>query len=411
MIILSIDIRDGRAVQLRRGAELVFTDLRDPVELARQFGRYGPVAVVDLDAALGTGHNNDIVRRCCRVARCRVGGGIRTEPDVRERIRWGAEQVMIGTMATPEFLKKFPRSWIVACLDARGDEVVTEGWTAATGRRVLDLARELEPFAAEFLFTQVELEGMLGGADLTMARALRDVVRVPVTVAGGIHTIEEIRELEDLGCNSQLGRAVYENRINPSEAWAACLSFDDRGLVPTIVQDDRSGEVLMLAWSNAESIGRALESGQAWYWSRSRHELWRKGATSGNEQELLEARYDCDRDAVLFRVRRHGPACHRGTLSCFDARPEPVLSELESLIRNRAERPAAGSYTQRLIRDPDLVAAKLREEAEEVIEASEPDHLAWECADLLYHLLARMRAGGISLDAVERELRSRVRAS
>lgn len=407
MIVPSIDLQGGRAVQLRQGRDLLLTDPRDPVQLAAEFGRYGPVAVVDLDAALGRGENREIVRRCCRVATCRVGGGIRSEEDVRSFIRAGADKVMVGTLATPEFLSRFPPQWIVACLDARGDEVVVRGWTEGTGRKVLDRARELRPYCGEFLFTQVEREGMLGGCDLETTAALRRAVDLPITVAGGIRSAEEIRRLEELGCNGQIGRVLYEGGLDLAEAWTALVAFDGRGLVPTIAQDADTDQVLMLAWSNAESVARALRTGQGWYWSRSRGALWRKGATSGHEQVVVRAAWDCDRDTLLFRVRQTGPACHRGSPTCFGDGAGPTLPELERTLERRRLAGDPGSYTRRLLHDPGLVAAKLREETEEVIVAATREEVAWECADLLYHLMVRMQAGGIGLRDVECELRSR----
>ena len=409
MIIPSIDLMNGKAVQLRQGRDLLLTDPRDPVELAREFGRYGPVAVVDLDAALGRGENRDVMRACCQVAPCRVGGGIRTEDDVRDWIRYGADKVVLGTMATPEFLKKLPADWIVAAIDAKGDDVVVRGWTENTGRPVLERAKELQPYVGEFLYTQVQREGMLAGADLDMAARLRSVIDLPLTVAGGITSGDEIAQLETLGCNSQLGRAVYEGSLDLTSAWVRQVSFDDRGLVPTVVQDAGSRQVLMLAYSNAVSLGRALERGEGWYWSRSRKELWRKGGTSGNTQELLSARYDCDRDTVLFQVRQQGPACHTGIATCFGPEDKPVLAALERTLRRRHSDPDRTSYTQQLLDSPDLLAAKLREETLEVIEAVDRPHVTWECADLLYHLMVRMTRDGITLEQVEQELRSRFR--
>jgi phosphoribosyl-ATP pyrophosphohydrolase len=409
MILPSIDLQNGRAVQLRQGRELLFTDERDPVELASYLGRFGPVAVVDLDAALGRGNNREVVRACCRVAECRVGGGVRTQDDVRDWIRHGASKVVVGTMASPQFLDPLPADWIVVALDAKGDEVVTHGWTERSGRTVLDQAGRLAPFCGEFLFTQVRREGMLGGCDLQAAKQLQQAVERPITVAGGIRSVEEIVELESLGLNSQLGRALYEGKIDLVQAWIACVRFDERGLVPTIVQDDETGDVLMLAYSNAESLRNALGRGEGWYWSRSRRKLWRKGETSGHTQQLVRAALDCDRDTALFRVRREGPACHRGTATCFgDARP-PVLASLARILESRKDGDARASYTARLLADASLVAAKLREETEEVIEATDRDHLAWECADLIYHLMVRMTAEGVSLARVEAELRSRFR--
>lgn len=409
MIVPSIDLQQGRAVQLRRGAELLLTDPRDPEELAVEFNRYGPVAVVDLDAALGRGENRELIRRLCGLAECRVGGGIRSEEDVRYWIRAGASKVMVGTMAQPDFLSRFPREWIVACLDARGDDVVVEGWTKRSGEKVIDRARALEDYCGEFLFTQVRVEGTLGGSDLQSASRLREAVSVPVTVAGGIHSIEELRRLEELGCNGQIGRVLYEGKIELADAWTDLLRFDERGLLPIVVQDVDSREVLMLAYGSSESLRRALRTGQGWYYSRSRDELWRKGGTSGNTQELVRARWDCDRDTIVFEVRQSGPACHRLTPSCFGQTPVPPLTELERTLASRKDADPASSYSARLMNDGELLAAKLREETEEVIEATGGDHLVWECADLIYHLVVRMQASQVTLADVKNELRSRAR--
>lgn len=412
MIIPSLDIQGGRAVQLRQGRDRLLTDPRDPVDLAAEFGRYGPVAVVDLDAALGTGDNRALIRACCRAARCRVGGGIRTEDQVRDWIRAGAEKVMIGTRAEPDFLRRLPRDWLIGCLDARGEAVVTRGWTQPTGRTVLDTARTLAPHCGEFLFTQVEREGMLAGGDLRTARALRAAVDLPVTVAGGLCRPEEIRGLEEAGLHSQIGLALYAGSLDLALTWVSLVRFDAAGLVPTIVQDDVTGAVLMLGHSNAASLHRALTSGAVWLYSRSRQTLWEKGATSGNRQHLIRARWDCDRDTVLFEARPAGPACHRGTSTCFDAPHVPPLVHLTRILRRRHRQPApAGSYTRRLLDDAALLAAKLREETEEVIEAEETGHVIWECADLLYHLMVRMEAAHLDLDDVARELRARFRPS
>ena len=410
MIIPSIDLIDGRAVQLRQGKDHLLTSDRDPVELAREFGRYGPVAIVDLDAAFGRGHNAEVVRACCAVAECRVGGGIRTEDDVRNWIRRGADRVVVGTRAEPEFLKLFPAEWIVVAIDARGENVVVKGWTETTEHTVVDRARELAPYCGEFLFTQVEKEGMLGGGDLETARALVEAVDRPITVAGGIHTVDEVSAFQRLGCHTQLGRAVYEGSLDLTEAWIAQVRFDDRGLVPTVVQDEATGSVLMVAYSNAESLARALTRGEGWYWSRSRQELWHKGATSGNKQALVRAAWDCDTDTVLFRVRTEGPACHLGSDTCFGPVRRDTLGDLARLLAGRRDDPAATGYTRRLIDDGAMLAGKLREETEEVIDATEHDHLAWECADLLYHLMVRMTAGGVGWGRVEAELRSRFRS-
>lgn len=408
MIIPSIDIQNGKVVQLRLGRERVLTDPRDPIELARYFGRFGPVAVIDLDAAMDAGSNAALLAACCQVARCRVGGGIRSEEAVKQWIRRGAEKVIIGTAATPEFLRTFPRDWLIAAIDARDGEVVVEGWRKGTARPVGEAAEILAPWCSELLYTCVEREGMLGGAAVEEAIALRGRVSVPVTVAGGIVSVEEIRRLIDAGCHVQLGRAVYEGRIDLPAAWADMIRYDDHGLVPTIVQDAVTGDVRMLAYSSRESLRTALSRGEGWYYSRRRQKLWRKGESSGNTQKLLAARWDCDRDTALFQVLQRGPTCHTGRDNCFQTVRRDVFSQLAGVLAARASDGSGGGYTQRLLGDPPLMHSKLREEIEEVIAAEGVHEVAWEAADVVYHLLVYALSRGVTLDRIGSELRSRM---
>ena len=175
------------------------------------------------------------------------------------------------------------------------------------------------------------------------------------------------------------------------------IEFDERGLAPCVIQDAATGEVLTLAYVNAESLQRTVETGELHLWSRSRDELWHKGASSGNVQHVRELRYDCDADAVLALVDPAGPACHTGERTCFyralDGDPRPVTHEAmatleRTLAARRAERPE-GSYTVELLADPELIGAKVREEADEVARAvaeESDERVAEEAADVLYHL-------------------------
>ena len=181
-------------------------------------------------------------------------------------------------------------------------------------------------------------------------------------------------------------------------------------LLPCIVQDARTGEVLTLAYMNDEALERTRSTGEMWFWSRSRQELWHKGATSGNVQRLKELRLDCDEDAILALVEPAGPACHTGARTCFHkGELEPVAGEalatLERTIAERREAAPEGSYTARLLTDRELVGQKVREEAEEVARAAreEPDErVAEEAADVLYHLAVLLAERGMELsDAYE----------
>lgn len=189
---------------------------------------------------------------------------------------------------------------------------------------------------------------------------------------------------------------------------------NEAGLVPVVVQDRDSGDVLMVAWSNAEALAETSRTGLAHFWSRSRQVLWRKGETSGNELRVVEARTDCDRDTLLFVVEPAGPACHTGARSCFgEGSPTAagMLSELERVVAERAQAPTADSYTARLLaKGPDQVLKKIGEEATEVVlaaRAQSEERLVEESADLLYHLLVALRMRGVDLARVMDELRRR----
>ncbi|MBS2771257.1 bifunctional phosphoribosyl-AMP cyclohydrolase/phosphoribosyl-ATP diphosphatase HisIE [Anoxybacillus rupiensis] len=200
------------------------------------------------------------------------------------------------------------------------------------------------------------------------------------------------------------------------------IRFDERGLVPAIVQDAQSKEVLTLAYMNEEALQKSLETGEAWFYSRSRQELWHKGETSGNTQRILEMRYDCDQDALLMLVEPQGPACHTGSYSCFSETIHgeaagaytdrfSIVNQLEQIIAKReAERPE-GAYTTYLFeKGIDKILKKLGEEATEVVIAAKnrnPEELKWEVADLLYHLLVLLREQKLPLDAVLAVLKER----
>ena len=196
------------------------------------------------------------------------------------------------------------------------------------------------------------------------------------------------------------------------------IEFDERGLVPCIAQDWRTGEVLTLAYMNAQSLRLTRESGEMHYFSRSRQELWHKGATSGNTQALREIRHDCDGDALLALVEPSGPACHTGERTCFHRgtleplAPHEVLPTLERTIAERAADRPNGSYTAALLSDPGRIGAKVREEAEEVTRAASEEsdeRVSEEAADVIYHLAVLLRSRGLSLTDAERVLDGRRR--
>jgi phosphoribosyl-ATP pyrophosphohydrolase/phosphoribosyl-AMP cyclohydrolase len=194
------------------------------------------------------------------------------------------------------------------------------------------------------------------------------------------------------------------------------IRFDERGLIPAIVQDAATREVLTLAYMNRESLVRTLETKQTWFWSRSRNELWHKGATSGNTQEVVSLALDCDADAIIVLVKPAGPACHTGAVSCFDTGTQQpslgaLLDQLYELIQDRERERPSGSYTTYLFEAGlDKILKKVGEESAETIIAAKNDddaRLTAESADLLYHLLVLLVARGVSLTDIAQELAQR----
>ena len=279
MIIPSIDLMGGRAVQLRQGSTLEI-DAGDPQPLAERFAVAGEVAIIDLDAALGRGDNAALIRELLRLAPCRVGGGIRSREAALDWLDAGARRVILGTAATPEVLGGLPAERVIAALDARDGEVVVEGWRRGTGRDVLGRMEELDGLADGYLVTFVEVEGTLEGIPLDRVSALVAAAgSARVTVAGGVREVAEIAALDRMGADAQVGMAIYSGRMDLADAISAPLKSDRAdGLWATLVEDT-AGRALGLAWSSAESLRTAVRERRGVYQSRSRG-LWRKGETS-----------------------------------------------------------------------------------------------------------------------------------
>ncbi len=405
MIIPSIDLQNRRAVQLVGGEKLAI-DAGDPLPIAENFALAGEIAVIDLDAAMGKGNSSDVIRGLVGKVRCRVGGGIRDYETARMWLDAGAEKIIVGTAADPEFLSKFPRERLVAALDARDGDVCVEGWQKKTGLRVEDRLKELRDYVGGFLVTFIEREGRMGGIDLRQVEELAGLAgKARLTAAGGVAAAEEIAALDAMGVDAQVGMALYSGRLGLADAIAAPLTRETPGgLWPTIVSDIR-GVTLGLAWSNVESIREAVRLRRGVYFSRKRG-LWLKGETSGNIQILREIRLDCDRDTVQFIVEQQGAGfCHNDTYTCF-GKSSGITSLWRTILQRKADAPE-GSYTRRLLTDPELLNSKIAEEARELIEAEDMAATAYEASDLLYFVLVKLAKEGIDLADVERELSMR----
>ena len=403
MLINSIDILDGQCVQLV-GGERLELEAGDPLNIARRFGPLGEFALIDLNAAMGTGENRSVIERICRTYRCRVGGGIRDYETARWWLNAGAASVIIGTAAHPDLLSQLPKERVIVALDAKDGEVVVNGWKKRTGRHLFDEIERLAPFVSGFLVTFVEREGRMTGTDLDMAQAIkRRIGDRKLTVAGGIKRSAEIKELDDFGIDAQVGMSIYKGDLDIADAFAAPLRSDRAdGLWPTVVVDEFD-RALGLVYSNMESLRASIQSGKGTYFSRSRGTLWVKGESSGHGQEILDISMDCDRDTLRFRVRQAGPGfCHLESRTCWGELGQ--LPRLEQTIRQRMVDPEPDSFTHRLLTQPSWLNAKLREEADELANAQEGKDVQHEAADVLYFMMVAMARKGVSLSDVYREL-------
>ncbi len=410
MLIPSIDLLDGKAVQLQQGqADKKIVEKDDVFALLEEFSLYGEVAIIDLNAAMGTGSNQELIEQMLRKKPCRVGGGIRDLKTAKAYLAAGATKIILGTSASSDFVKKLPKNSLIFAIDAKGDYLTTHGWQQTGEKKIVDIIPQLAKNCGEFLYTQVKNEGMMGGIDKARIEQVIKASPISVTVAGGISSYEDLQWINAKGANSQIGMAIYSGKMQLDEAFMSLVDFSKMDLIPTIAQDAKTSKVLMMAYSSKESLQLALSQRTGTYYSRSRQELWTKGLTSGNTQKLVHVDVDCDGDTILFQVEQGGNACHFERYSCFASQTKNYsLNYLDEIFETRlAEVNDKPSFTQQLFASQELQIEKLEEECQELIEATEHNHVRWEAADLLFFTLVMAKAKGVSITEIVNDLRSR----
>lgn len=221
MIVPCIDLMGGKVVQLRQGREKAL-EVDSPLTMLEKFAAFPEIQVIDLDAAMGTGSNDELVELVAGRARCRIGGGVRSGERARRLIDQGADRVIVGTAAfnqpvLEEIVAAIGKERLIVALDTKNGSVVVKGWSESTGLSAEEVLPRFEPYCSGFLCTYVDKEGLMQGTDLAWFRRLRAATKLDLTAAGGITTIEEIRELLTLNIHAALGMAVYTGRLDLGE--------------------------------------------------------------------------------------------------------------------------------------------------------------------------------------------------
>lgn len=356
-IIPCLDVKDGRVV---KGINFVgLRDAGDPVAAARSYNAQGADELVFLDITATTDRRSTVLEMVEKVSQevfipFTVGGGITSVEDIRQILLAGADKVSLNSAAVrrPELIaeasRRFGRQCIVIAIDAVKNpdgsyEVVTHGGRQRTGLEVVSWAKRAESLGAgEILLTSMDADGTKAGYDNVLNKLVSSAVSIPLIASGGAGREADFYEaLTEGGAAAALAASLFHfgevkipelkhylslrglpmhllPRQEPffSLPWSE-LKCDERGLLPVIVQDFLSLEVLMLAYMNEEAYRRTSESGLMHYYSRSRQCLWQKGETSGHIQKLYKGFYDCDQDTLLCLVKQEGAACHTGAYSCF----------------------------------------------------------------------------------------------
>ena len=349
MIILpAIDLHQGQCVRLFRGdydtAQVV---ARDALETALRFQEQGArwLHLVDLDGAKdGKPQNSQLIFDVVDHTdlQVEVGGGIRDMETVAHYLDRGVGRVILGSAALrdPGFVKAAVDRYgkrIAVGIDALDGKVAAEGWLQQSQVDYVDFAKEMESLGVRYLIcTDIHQDGTMYGPNLTMLDQLNHSVDCHIIASGGVASLLDIVSIYDLGLYGAIaGKSLYTGALDLRTAIIAChkisgkwaagdlpedeldLYFLKSDLIPAVIQDDDTGEVLMLAYMNREAFRRTLKTGYTWFYSRSRKTLWNKGETSGHVQKVVSIFSDCDDDTLLLRVKQTGPACHTGSHSCF----------------------------------------------------------------------------------------------
>lgn len=337
IIIPAIDLINGKCVRLRKGnyktARMVS---ENPIETALNFKKDGAtwMHIGDLDGAkLGKPVNINVIkdiRNECQNISIEVGGGIRNMQVLDEYMNIGIDRVVLGTAAIndkkfiSEAIEKYGEK-VAVSIDSKEGMVAIEGWINTSDKSFITLTKEMEKLGVRTLiFTDISKNGMMSGPNLDELRLIKRNTSCNIIANGGIRDVSDIKSLSELDLFAiVLGKSLYEGSLNLKEAILFAKEnyfnkfFLKSDLIPAIIQEKSTGEVLMMAYMNKESLQKTLMSGYTWFYSRSKNKLWNKGKKIGNTQKVVSIFADYDLDTLLITVEQKGSACDTGNHTCF----------------------------------------------------------------------------------------------
>lgn len=444
-IIPCLDIKDKMVV---KGEQ--FKDVKviaNPLDIAKYYSDSGADELVFYDIMASTEDRGPFLELVSDIAKAitipfTVGGGVKNIDDFDALLKSGADKVSINTQAflNPSLINeaslKYGAQCVVLSVDIKKvDEsyiVFTHGGRVNTGREALSWILEgVQLGAGELCINSIDADGSKKGFDIPLLKMISEKVTIPIIASGGAGSSDDFIDLfKNTSISAGLAASIFHTKkVSIAEVKLKMVHENipvrpylksplKDSLIPAIVQDARTGNVLMLAYVNKPSLEKSISTGWAHFFSRSRQCLWLKGETSGNRLRLLDLRYDCDEDTLLMSVVPLGPTCHTGAYSCFgneksiSTNDSSIFNKLMEIIEDRKQNPVSKSYTNYLFdKGIDKILKKIGEEATEVIIGAKnsKQELIYEMADLYYHTLVLLSNENISFLELENELENRLK--
>ena len=366
------------------------------INYARRINYFGRVV-------LNNCTSNKLLKEICSVAECYLMMSSPKFETIKSVLQMGVKKVIIPEKDVKNIAQKISKNIIIAHITIQKISLLDNNLINLK-EDLKEIFNRVNPYCSELLIDYDEDLNIDESTILAIIDYVSNFNKYPLTFLDTKNKFTEA--LEKKGVNLFIRSSEMFEEKEMLKIFESALDFQKQGgLIPTIVQDEHN-QILMLAFSSQDSLTQALIQKKGIYYSRSRKSIWIKGETSGNYQTLNQVRYDCDQDALLFKVRQEGVACHLERYSCFGNK-KFKLSDLYEIVQDRILNPVANSYTSKISKDERLIIEKIKEESNELINYTNDENLVWEIADLLYFIMVLMAKKGIKLQDILNELWSR----